>query len=123
MTRQEIIDFCLTFPNSYEDYPFDKIEDIGVWTVMRHLLNKKTFAMIYERNGKLCINLKCDPHEADLLRQVYKDLTPAYHMNKRHWNTITLGTDCDVPTDELWRTIEHSYDLIKPKLKNRRTKK
>ena len=50
MTRQEIIDFCLTFPAIYEDYPFNSIADSGAWTVMRHNANKKSFALIYERN-------------------------------------------------------------------------
>ena len=117
MTRLELIEFCLTFPVSYEDYPFDSITDPGKWTVMRHKTNKKSFAMIYERHGKLCANLKCDPFEADFLRQTYKDLNPAYHMNKVHWNGIAV--DGDVPVNEIKRMIESSYDLIKPKVKKR----
>ena len=119
-TRQEIIDFCLTFANTYEDYPFADIKDIGVWTVMRHSANKKTFAYIYERHDKLCVNLKCDPIEADFLRSSFADVTPGYHMNKTHWNTITIGGD--VPDEELKRQIEHSYDLIKPKIRKKITK-
>jgi predicted DNA-binding protein (MmcQ/YjbR family) len=84
---------------------------------MRHRTNKKGFAHICERNGKLCINLKCDPFEADILRQQYNDLTPGWHMNKEHWNTISLGGD--VPEDELTRMIERSYNLIKPKERKR----
>ena len=113
MTRQEIFDYCLTFPASYEDYPFDSVTDPGKWTVMRHKTNKKSFAMIYERHGKLCVNLKCDPFEADFLRQTYKDLTAGYHMNKVHWNTITLGGD--VPDEHLQYMIGQSYELIRPK--------
>jgi predicted DNA-binding protein (MmcQ/YjbR family) len=118
MTRIELINYCLTLPFAYEDYPFDEIDDDKRWTVMRHKTNKKTFAMIYERNEKLCINLKCDPHEADLLRQIFVDLTPGWHMNKTHWNTITLGGD--VPEDEIKRMIERSYRLIKPKARKRK---
>ena len=116
MTRRELIDYCLTLPAAYEDYPFDDgaaHSDDGAWAVMRHRTNKKGFAHIYERNGKLCINLKCDPIEADFLRQAYKDVTPGWHMNKVHWNTVALGGD--VPMDELKRMIERSYILIKPK--------
>jgi predicted DNA-binding protein (MmcQ/YjbR family) len=116
--RQEIIDFCLTFPAAYEDYPFDNIKDIGIWTVMRHSANKKSFAQIYERHGRLCVNLKCDPFEADFLRQAFEDVTPAYHMNKTHWNTVWLGGDA--PDDELRRMIEYSYNLIKPKVRKRK---
>jgi predicted DNA-binding protein (MmcQ/YjbR family) len=117
MKRRELIDHCLTFPASYEDYPFDSIGDPGAWTVMRHRTNKKSFALIYERNGKLHVNLKCDPFEADFLRQAYMDVTPGWHMNKTHWNTVTLGGD--VHDDELKRMIERSYNLIKPKVRKR----
>jgi len=118
MTRQEIIDYCLTFSAAYEDYPFDDITDDKRWTVMRHKVNRKTFAMIYERDDKLCVNLKCDPFEADFLRQMFENVTPGYHMNKVHWNTVTLGGD--VPEDELKRMIDNSYGLIKPKARKRR---
>ena len=115
MTRQELIEYCLTFPAAYEDYPFDNIADAGAWTVMRHRGNKKSFALIYERNEKLCVNLKCEPHEADFLRQIYVDLTPGYHMNREHWNTVVLGGD--VPDEALMRMVERSYELIKPKVR------
>ena len=115
MTFREIIDFCLTLPNSYEDYPFAAMTGDDVWAVMRHTANKKSFALIYEKDNKLCINLKCDPLEAELLRGIFNDVTPGYHMNKTHWNTITIGGD--VPEGEILRQIQHSYDLIKPKRK------
>jgi len=108
MTRQDIVDFCLSFPSAYEDYPFDSIAEPGAWTVMRHKANKKSFALIYERHGKLCVNLKCDPFEADFLRQAFEDVTPGWHMNKTHWNTVTPGGD--VPESELKHMIER--DLI-----------
>ena len=120
MTRKELITHCLTFPAAYEDYPFDNDSahsDDGSWTVMRHRANRKGFAHIYERNGKLCINLKCEPLEADFLRKAFKDVTPGWHMNKTHWNTVTLGGD--VSDDELKRQIEMSYELVKPKVRKR----
>ncbi|HWQ51727.1 MAG TPA: MmcQ/YjbR family DNA-binding protein [Terriglobales bacterium] len=117
MTRQELINHCLTFPAAYEDYPFDDAADAGAWTVMRHRANKKSFALIYERGGQLCVNLKCEPFEADFLRRAYAGVTPAYHMNKVHWNTVTLCSD--VPEAELLRQIARSYDLIKPKVRSR----
>ncbi|MDR0951497.1 MAG: MmcQ/YjbR family DNA-binding protein [Oscillospiraceae bacterium] len=115
MTRRELIKYCLTFPAAYEDYPFDPVKDGTEWCVLRHRANRKSFAMIYERLGALHINLKCDPMEADFLRQLYSSVTPGYHMNHEHWNTVTLGDDCDVPMDELRRQIGNSYELIKPK--------
>jgi len=117
MTRRELIDYCLTFPAAYEDYPFDDAAGPAAWAVMRHRANKKGFAFIYERGGLLRVNLKCDPAEADFLRQLFAGVTPAYHMNKAHWNTVTPGAD--VPEDELCQMIARSYDLIKPKVKKR----
>jgi len=116
MTKRELIEHCLTFPAAYEDYPFDSQtahSDDGTWTVMRHGGNKKSFAHIYDRNRKLCINLKCDPFRADFLRGVYTDLVPGWHMNKTHWNTVYVGGD--VPIEEIYELISHSFDLIKPK--------
>ena len=107
MNKRDIIEYCLTFTAAYEDYPFDEN-----WTAMRHGGNKKSFAFIYERNGNLCINLKCQPNEADTLRFIYKDVTSAYHMNKEHWNTVAIGGD--VPETVLYEMIKHSYELIKP---------
>ena len=116
MTRRELIDLCLTFPGAYEDYPFDDLTASDhPWTVMRHQSNKKGFAHIYERGGRLCVNLKCNPLEADLLRGAFEDVLPGYHMNKTHWNTVRIGGD--VPEDELLRMIRNSYDLIRPKQK------
>ena len=118
MTRKAIIDFCLTFPAAFEDYPFDDVADENAWTAMRHRANKKSFAFITERGGRLMVNLKCDPLEADFLRQAFQDIIPGFHMNKIHWNTIIL--DGDVPDDELKRMVESSYNLVKPKERKRK---
>lgn len=108
MTRKELIEYCLTYPDAYEDYPFDAPDDPKAWTAMRHRGNRKCFAMIFMRDG-LCINLKCEPSRADFLRQVYSGVTPAFHMNKVHWNTVKPGSD--VPPDELRSMIEISHRL------------
>ena len=84
MTRRELAELCLAFPDSYEDAPFHDPN----WTVIRHRSNRKCFAMIYERGGNLCINLKCDPMRADFLCKVYEGIDPGYHMNKQHWITV-----------------------------------
>jgi len=88
-----VIDYCLTYPDVYEDYPFDELTGVpDAWAVMRHKGNKKSFAFIYERSG-LCVNLKCEPLRADFLRQIYPGVTPACHMNKEHW-TPSAPTKC-----------------------------
>ncbi len=56
------------------------------------------------------ISLKCDPLLAIELRQEYEAVIPGYHLNKDHWNTVTL--DGTVPTRELKTMIRHSYDQV-----------
>lgn len=117
MTRQELIDFCLTLAGAYEDYPFKELAEGNRWTAMRHRANKKTFAFINVHDNRLCVNLKCDPFEADFLRQAFNDVIPGFHMNKVHWNTVFLNGD--VPDEELLQMTQKSYDLIKPKVRKR----
>ena len=113
MTYEELLERCLTYPDAFEDHPFgSEAPEDGGWTVIRHRLNRKGFAFIFMRGG-LCINLKCEPLRADLLRQLYRGVTPAYHMNKLHWNSVK--PDSDVPEDVLYDMIEHSYRLTMPK--------
>lgn len=113
MTRRELIEACLTFPDAYEDYPFDEggAPD-DVWTVMRHRGSRRCFAFIFQRDG-LCVNLKCEPMESDLLRRAFRGVAPAYHMNKEHWNTVRA--DSDVPEAELLRLIGVSHTLTSAK--------
>jgi len=116
MTKRELIDLCLTYPSAFEDYPFDNITP-----VIKHSGNGKMFALVGETDSRPSISLKCDPQEADFLRQVYKDVIPGYHFNKKHWNTVITGGD--VPEDEIARMIESSYNLVKPKLPRVRKEK
>ncbi|MEG2350607.1 MAG: MmcQ/YjbR family DNA-binding protein [Hungatella sp.] len=110
MTRREIIEYCRTYPDALEDYPFKDRNS----TIMRHADNRKWFALVFEKDGKLCMNLKCEPMEADFWRMVYHDVAPAWHMNKMHWNTVTLNGD--VPETELYSMIQESFELTKTKL-------
>lgn len=118
ISRKQLIEYCLTLPQAYEDYPFDEIADDNATTVMRHGANKKSFALIMRHKGELYLNLKCEPLEADFLRQMYEGVIPGYHMNKTHWNTIIIGGD--VPDEEIRRQIDTSYGLVKPKAQKRR---
>jgi len=113
MTKKELIDHCLTYPAVFEDYPFT--ETIAV---MKHSGNKKLFALIDFMNDRLYITLKCDPLKADFLRSMFEDVIAGYHMNKVHWNTVYV--DGDVPTAELYDMIQHSYDLVKPKVRKKK---
>jgi len=116
-SKRDLIDYCLTFPAVYEDYPFD-----DTTALIRHKNNKKMFALVDYLNGRLQITLKCDPFKADFLRQIHKNVIPGYHMNKEHWNTVYMD-DGDISKDELYDMVQHSYDLTKPKVKKSQIQK
>ena len=108
-TRQEAIQYCHSFKDVYEDYPFHDDN----WCVMRHKENKKTFALIYDKDGHIWINVKCDPEWREFWRSAFAAVVPSYHMNKNHWNSIIL--DGTVPNLDIKQMIAESYDLTKGK--------
>ncbi len=95
-------EYCLTKKGVSEELPF------GINTLVFKVAGKM-FALtdieLFES-----INLKCDPGRAVMLREQYPAITPGYHMNKKHWNTIR--TDLSVPDKLLFSLIDHSYDLV-----------
>ena len=105
-TRDEVIAFCLTMPDSYEDYPFHDAN----WTVMRYMKKNKCFAFVYKRDGLIWINVKCSPEWMEVWRRVFPAVTPAYHMNKQHWNSIILDGSMD--DQDVQMMIEESYRLL-----------
>ncbi|MEH6393431.1 MmcQ/YjbR family DNA-binding protein [Pseudoalteromonas sp.] len=56
------------------------------------------------------MNLKCDPDEAQALRDIFPSVIPGYHMNKRLWNTVIL--DGSIPQGEIERMIDNSFNLV-----------
>ena len=76
MEKQTLIAHCLTYPNAVEDYHFAD-NDL---TIMRHPSGGKWFACIMHLQGKLCINLKCDPVRSEFLRRTYKGVYPAWQQ-------------------------------------------
>jgi len=73
-------------------------------------IGKKMFATLAENEDGCSMNLKCDPLEAEMLRDIFPAVTPGYHMNKLHWNTIKL--DGSIPPPEIERMIDSSYGLV-----------
>ena len=61
------------------------------------------------------VNLKCDPLEAQQLRDIFTAVIPGYHTNKKHWNTVIL--DQSIPDGEVLRMIDESYRLVVKGLK------
>lgn len=111
LTRESAISACMRFPDAYEDYPFDDPN----WTVMRHAGNKKTFAYIFERNGKIWINLKAEPMKVDFWQDAFASVAPAYHMNKRHWISVIL--DGGMADEDIQMLIEDSHALTQSRAK------
>lgn len=71
----------------------------------------KMFALVGDDERPLTINLKCDPDEALALRAAHPQaITPGYHMNKQHWNTVLL--DGSLPDTLVKEMIDASYELV-----------
>lgn len=100
--------YCHRHKGVSESFPFD--DDTLVFKVMG-----KIFALTDRHSRPIRLNLKCDPDWAVLLRATYPAVTPGYHMNKRHWNTVLL--DGSISDDEIWEMIDHSYRLVAAGLK------
>ncbi|GAA3972558.1 MmcQ/YjbR family DNA-binding protein [Streptomyces marokkonensis] len=104
MTPGELRDFCLSFNASVEDFPFGP--ETSVFKVLG-----KMFALSALDGHPLTVNLKCDPDDAIRLRAGHPGLVvPGWHMNKRHWNTVTV--DGGLPDRVVRELVEDSYDLV-----------
>lgn len=95
--------YLIMLPEAREDYPFGP--QAAVYKV-----RGKMFALISHRLGDYQVNLKCDPEQAFILRDIFPSVLPGYHMNKKHWNTVLL--DQSVPPGEIERMVDHSYRLV-----------
>lgn len=95
--------YLLGKPESSLDFPFGP-------RVLVFKISNKMFATL-GLNGDLAnMNLKCDPQEAIMLRDVFDTVIPGYHMNKTHWNTLIL--DGSIPVPEIERMIDRSFGLV-----------
>lgn len=103
MKLQRIRDHLLAMTGSEETTPFGP-------EVLVYKVGGKMFALLGWQNLPVTVNLKCDPERAVLLREEHAAIAPGYHMNKQHWNTLTLDRTLD---DALvFELVQHSYDLI-----------
>lgn len=94
---------CLSLPGVEETTPFGP-------EVLVYKVGGKMFATAVPEELPHRVNLKCDPERALELRDRYEEIVPGYHMNKKHWNTLTLGGR--VPTALAADLVRHSYDLV-----------
>jgi predicted DNA-binding protein (MmcQ/YjbR family) len=95
--------WCLRQPGAIEDFPFGP--ETSVFKVAG-----KMFALSRLERTPLEVSVKCEPDLAVALRDSYPAIRAGYHLNKRHWNTITL--DGSIPDDLVRDLIEDSYDLV-----------
>lgn len=113
MTAEAFIRIGLKLKNTTADKPFANDFDS---TILRHIENKKWFALVYHREGKPYVNLKCEPMKADFWRGACPAVTPAWHMNKSHWNTVDLMSE-KLKLHDLTEMLSDSYRLTAPRKK------
>lgn len=102
MDLETIRDYCLKKKGVTEELPFD--EDSPVYKVRGKIF------LIASLTPPLSINLKCDPEKAVELRERYDAVTPGYHMNKKHWNTVMINGSVSAKLILEW--IDDSYKLV-----------
>jgi predicted DNA-binding protein (MmcQ/YjbR family) len=104
MRLATIQDHCLKKKGKITgEFPFG--EDVLVYKV-----EGKVFLLTRVEEHPLSLNLKCNPDHAVELREQYDAVTPGYHMNKKHWNTVVL--DGSIPSGEVLKMIDHSYEQV-----------
>jgi predicted DNA-binding protein (MmcQ/YjbR family) len=111
MDAAALKDLCLTFHGSEETFPF------GFETSVFKVAGK-VFALSRLEGDPLSVSLKCEPLLAQQLRTAHPCVTPGYHLNKRHWNTVVL--DGSLSEQMLADMVEDSYDLVVSKLSRAR---
>lgn len=105
-TREEALNFGLSFPNTYQNAPFHDEN----WQLVRVKGSKKAFLWTYERNGYINLNVKVSKEWRDFWREAFESVIPGWHQNKENWNTIIL--DGTVPDEDIKRMIKESYELV-----------
>jgi len=103
MDSRELKARCLALPGAGEDFPFG--DQVSVFKV-----SGKMFALCALDGEPLQLSVKCDPELAAQLRATYPAIAAGYHLNKRHWNTITL--DGSLPDQMVTDLLGDSYDLV-----------
>jgi predicted DNA-binding protein (MmcQ/YjbR family) len=103
MNIEEIREYCLSKPAVTESLPFND-------TALVFKVAGKMFALLDLSEEQRGISLKCNPELAIELRESFPAVTPAYHMNKKHWNSVII--DGSVSDEKITEWIDHSYDAV-----------
>lgn len=112
MTLEDFRAHCLQLPGFSEDLPFGP--EVLVFRVGGTAKAPGKIFALMDVDLFVSVNLKCDPERAIELREQYPGITPGYHMNKQHWNTVLC--DGSVPHKLLLELAEHSYALVRASL-------
>ena len=78
------------------------------WEVFK--VRDKVFMLMTEVTGEPIVILKSDPEDGRALQEQHDDITPGYHMNKKHW--ITLHPSGDLPAQLVDELVMDSYLLV-----------
>ncbi len=116
MNQKQLIKKCLISDDAIATNPFTDKRYSEI-TIIRHKSNEKWFACIFTLENKLYVNLKCEPELAAILRDNEPAITPAWHMNKKHWIKVDVNA---IAPDILEKLITISYNLTAPKRKRNR---
>lgn len=105
MINDAVTAYCLSKKGATEDYPFGPVP-----LVVK--IGGKMFALITfnEKKEASDISLKCNPVIAENLREQHEEVVPGYHLNKKHWNSISLQGS--LPLEDVTSMIDHSYELV-----------
>tara|TARA_B100000470_G_scaffold183974_1_gene148938 strand:- start:238 stop:624 length:387 start_codon:yes stop_codon:yes gene_type:complete len=103
MNGEQARSYFLSLPEAIEDFPFRPETPV-------FKIKNKMFGFLRYKEGVGHINLKCNPEEAMVMRDIFESVIPGYHMNKEHWNTVIL--DGTVPREEIESMIKTSYALV-----------
>ncbi|GGF80039.1 MmcQ/YjbR family DNA-binding protein [Wenyingzhuangia marina] len=113
MNIEDLRTYCISKAHVSESFPFDE-------STLVFKVSDKMFALTGLERIPHAVNVKCDPEMAIELREKYSSVTSAFHMNKKHWNTILLASD--MSTDDIKKWIDHSYDLVVKSLTKKKQK-
>jgi predicted DNA-binding protein (MmcQ/YjbR family) len=102
MNIEEVREYCLSKKGIEETFPFDEV------TLVFKVMGKMFALMSLDKGSS--INLKCDPVRSIELREEHESITPGFHMNKKHWNTVVYNSN--LSTQLILELIDHSYELV-----------
>ncbi len=106
MNVEELRTYALSKEGVEECFPFGE-------STLVFKVKGKIFLLVSLYSQPLQFNAKCDPEKAAEWREQYDCVQPGYHMNKKHWNTVSI--DGSIPNRLLTEMIDDSYSLVKKK--------